>query len=83
MRCQLLLELLLILFVDVSLMNFGAGKRVQRDEAILSQRIPVMMREAACLDTGCSRGFVCLALSVALSRQSGGEEKSSSLHVRM
>lgn len=77
------LGVLLILFVDVSLMNFGASEGVQRDEAILSQCIPVMKQEAICLDGGCSRGFLCLALDVALGRQSGGEEKSSSLHVRM
>lgn len=75
--------MLLILFVDVSLMNFGASERVQRDEAILSQCIPVMMQEVVCLDAGCSRGFPCLALHVALGRQSGSEEKSSSLHLRI
>lgn len=63
-------------------MNVGASERVQRGEAILSQRIPVTMQEAVCLDAGYSRGFLCSALDVALGRQSGGEE-SSSLHVRM
>lgn len=56
------LGVLLILFVDVSLTNFGASEGVQRDEAILSQCIPVMNQEAVCLDGDCSRGFLCLAL---------------------
>lgn len=64
-------------------MNFRASERVQRNEAILSQRIPETLWEPGCWDRACSRGFLCLALSVALGRHSGGEEKSSSLHVRM
>lgn len=52
--------MLIILLVDVLLMNSGASERVQRDEVILSQCMPVMMWEAVCLDTGCSRGFLCL-----------------------
>lgn len=62
-------------------MNFGASEGVQRDEAILSQRIPVMMQEDVCLHAACSRGFLCLALDVALDKQSGSEEYSSSLHL--